>query len=69
MVGPIYGEGHRLSLKFSSRWEPLHAAALTWETELPNLVLESLSIQRAAPSTLFSPSVEAAFTYFAITDD
>jgi hypothetical protein len=68
-IGQSYGEGHRLSLKFSSRWEPLNAAVLEWETSFPNLLLESLSIQRAASSTLFAPYIESALTYYVITDN
>jgi hypothetical protein len=67
-IGPAFGEGHQLSLKFSSRWEPLNVAALDWETRCPNLVLENLSIQRAPGSQLFAPHLEATLSYFVITE-
>jgi hypothetical protein len=67
-VGPAFGEGHRLSLKFSSRWEPLNVAALEWETRCPNLLLETLSIQRALGSQLSAPYLESTLSYFVITE-
>jgi hypothetical protein len=68
-IGPAIGDGRRLSLKFSSRWEPLNAAALDWETRCPNLLLESLSIQRAASQPLSAPHLESALSYFVITEN
>jgi hypothetical protein len=68
-IGPAFGEGHRLSLKFSSRWEPLNVAALEWETRCPNLLLESLSIQRAVGSQLSAPYLESTLSYFVITEN
>ena len=67
-IGPAFGEGHQLSLKFSSRWEPLNVAALDWETRCPNLVLENLSIQRAVGSQLSAPHLESTLSYFVITE-
>jgi hypothetical protein len=68
-IGHTIGEGPRLSLKFSSRWEALNAAALNWEIQCPNLLLESLSLQRAAAQPLFAPHLEAAMSYFVITEN
>jgi hypothetical protein len=68
-IGPAFGEGHRLSLKFSSRWEPLNVAALEWETRCPNLLLENLSIQRAVGSQLSAPHLESTLSYFVITEN
>jgi hypothetical protein len=68
-IGPALGEGHRLSLKFSSRWEPLNVAALDWETRCPNLLLETLSIQRAAGSQLSAPYLESTLSYFVVTEN
>lgn len=68
-IGPAFSEGHRLSLKFSSRWEPLNVAALEWETRCPNLLLETLSIQRAAGSQLSAPYLESTLSYFVVTEN
>jgi hypothetical protein len=68
-IGPSFGEGHLLSLKFSSRWEPLNVAALDWETRCPNLLLETLSIQRAGGSQLSAPYLESTLSYFVITEN
>jgi hypothetical protein len=68
-IGPALGESHQLSLKFSSRWEPLNVAALDWETRCPNLLLESLSIQRAVGSQLSAPYLESTLSYFVITEN
>ena len=68
-IGSSFGEGHQLSLKFSSRWEPLNVGALEWETRCPNLLLESLSIQRAAGSQLSAPYLESTLSYFVITEN
>jgi len=68
-IGQIVEDGHRLSLKFSSRWEPLTAATLEWETDCPNLLLESLSIQRAAGQAVSAAHLESAMSYFIITEN
>jgi hypothetical protein len=69
VIGANLGEGRRLSLKFSSRWETLNAATLEWETRFPNLVLETLSIRRAPESKLSGPYLESALSYFVITEN
>ena len=68
-IGTAVGDGRRLSLKFSSRWEPLNAAALDWETRCPNLLLESLSVQRTASQPLSAPYLESTLSYFVITEN
>ena len=68
-IGQAIGDGHRLSLKFSSRWEPLTAVALDWETHCPNLLLETLSISRAAAAPASEPHLDAALSYFVITEN
>ena len=68
-IGSAFGEGHQLSLRFSSRWEPLNVAALEWETRCPNLLLETLSIQRAGGSQLSAPYLESTLSYFVITEN
>ena len=68
-IGQNIGEGPRLSLKFSSRWEALNAAALNWEIQCPNLLLESLSLERVAAQPLSAPHLEATMSYFVITEN
>jgi hypothetical protein len=68
-IGSSYGIGRRVQLKFFSRWEPLNAAALDWESANPNLVLETLSIDRAPTGTDLSPSLESSFSYFIISEN
>jgi hypothetical protein len=68
-IGQAISDGHRLSLKFSSRWEPLTAAALDWETRCPNLLLETLSISRSAATANSAPYLESALSYFVITEN
>jgi hypothetical protein len=68
-IGQAISDGHRLSLKFSSRWEPLTAAALDWETRCPNLLLETLSISRSPGSQTSAPHLESALSYFVITEN
>jgi hypothetical protein len=68
-IGQAISEGHRLSLKFSSRWEPLTTAALDWETRCPNLVLETLSISRSAGTPTSAPYLESTLSYFVITEN
>jgi hypothetical protein len=68
-IGPNYGEGRRLTLKLSSRWESLNTATVNWETRFPNLVLESLSIDQAPGSALVAPFLQAALSYFVVTEN
>jgi hypothetical protein len=68
-IGQAVGEGHRLALKFSSRWEPLTIAALEWETSCPNLLLETLSISRSGGLQTSAPYLESTFSYFVITEN
>ena len=57
-IGPNYGEGRRLTLKLSSRWESLNTATADWETRFPNLVLESLSIDLVPGSAVSAPYLQ-----------
>jgi len=68
-IGSKYGDGRRVQLKFVSRWEPLNAAALEWESANPNLLLETLSISKATTGTGLGPSLESSFSYFIITEN
>lgn len=68
-IGPSYGAGRRLQLKFFSRWEALNAAALNWESANPNLVLETLSIDKAPTGADLAPSLLSSFSYFIITEN
>jgi hypothetical protein len=68
-IGSAYGDGRRLQLKFVSRWEPLNAAALAWETANPNLVLETLSITKASSGTGLGPTLESSMSYYIITEN
>jgi hypothetical protein len=68
-IGQALEEGHRLSLKFASRWEPLTAAALDWETNCPNLLLETLSISRSAGVQTSQPHLDSALSYFVVTEN
>jgi hypothetical protein len=68
-IGEIMGEGHRLSLKFSSRWEPLNGAALQWEMNFPNIILESYSFRKIPGSKLVAPSIDSTFSYFVVTEN
>jgi len=68
-IGQAVAEVHRLSLKFSSRWEPLATAALGWETSCPNLLLETLSIGRSPGSQTSAPYLESTLSYFVITEN
>jgi hypothetical protein len=68
-IGQAISEGHRLSLKFSSRWEPLATAALGWETSCPNLLLETLSVSRSAGLQTSSHYLESTLSYFVITEN
>ena len=69
LTGQALGDGHRLSLKFASRWEELATAAFDWENSCPNLVLENLSIGRAASSPGSAPYLESSLSYFIITEN
>ena len=69
IIGPNYGEGRRLTLKLSSRWESLNTATADWETRFPNLVLESLSIDLAAGSAVSAPYLQSALSYFVVTEN
>ena len=64
-VGSFFTQCRSLTLKFSARWETLNLAALHWETEAPNLLLESLSIQRATSGN----GLESMLTYSVLTDE
>ena len=68
-IGPNFGEGRRLSLKLSSRWESLNIAAADWETRFPNLILESLSIDPKAGTAVSAPYLESAFSYFVVSEN
>jgi hypothetical protein len=68
-IGQAIDDGHRLSLKFASSWEPLTAVALDWETHCPNLLLETLSISRSAAAPAAQPHLDAALSYFIITEN
>jgi hypothetical protein len=64
-VGSFFTQCRSLTLKFSARWETLNLAALHWETEAPNLLLESLTIQRANSGN----GLESMLTYAVLTDE
>ena len=69
-IGPNFGDGHRLTLKLSSRWEALNTATAEWETRFPNLVLESLSIDLEARLTSVSaPYLKSTLSYFVVTEN
>jgi hypothetical protein len=63
------GEGRRLSLKLSSRWESLNIAAADWETRFPTMILESLSIDLAPGSAVSVPYLQSSLTYFVVTEN
>lgn len=64
-VGSFFTQCRLLTLKFSARWETLNLAALYWETEAPNLLLESLAVQRANSGN----GLESMLTYAVLTDE
>ena len=64
-VGSFFTQCRALTLKFTARWETLNLAALHWETEAPNLLLESLTIQRAGSGN----GLESMLTYAVLTDE
>jgi hypothetical protein len=69
-VPQTLGDGRRLALRFYSRWEPLTLAALNWETQQPNLFLESLTLQKPlSGSGSNSPYLESDLSYFVITEN
>jgi hypothetical protein len=68
-IGTNFGEGRRLSLKLSSRWEALNTATATWETRFPNMVLESLAIDFEAGTVLTPPYLQSALSYFVVTEN
>jgi hypothetical protein len=69
IIGPNYGEGRRLTLKLSSRWESLNIATAQWETRFPNMVLESLSIDVVPGSAVSAPYLQSALSYFIVTEN
>jgi hypothetical protein len=64
-AGSFFARCPLLTLKFSARWETLNMAALQWESEAPNLMLESLIIQRASSGN----GLESMLTYAVLTDE
>jgi hypothetical protein len=68
-IGLNLGEGHRLTLRLSSRWEPLNIAAANWEARFPNLVLESLSMDVEPGSAVSAPYLKSTLLYFVITEN
>jgi len=69
-VQQTFGDGKRLSLRFYSRWEPLTLAALNWETQQPNLFLESLTLQKPQSGSEHDGSyLESDLSYFIITEN
>jgi hypothetical protein len=69
VIGPNYGDGRRLTLKLSSRWETLNTATEEWETRFPNLVLESISIDLVPATALSAPYLQTALSYFVVTEN
>ena len=69
VIGPNLGEGRRLSLKLSSRWESLNTATADWETRFPTMILESLSIDLSAGSAVSVPYLQSALSYFVVTEN
>jgi hypothetical protein len=68
-IGLNFGEGHRLTLRLSSRWEALNTATAEWEALFPNLVLESLSIDLEAGSLVSAPYLKSTLSYFVVTEN
>jgi hypothetical protein len=69
IIGPNLGEGRRLTLKLSSRWESLNTATAWWEAHFPNLVLESMSIDLTPGSAVSRPYLQSALSYFVVTEN
>jgi hypothetical protein len=68
-IGSNYGEGRTMTLNLFSRWEALNNSAAEWEARFPNLVLESLSINLVAGSTVSTPYLQSALVYFVVTEN
>ena len=68
-IGLNFGEGHRLTLRLSSRWEALNTATSEWEARFPNLVLESLSIDLEPGSAVSAPYLKSTLSYFVVTEN
>jgi hypothetical protein len=68
-IGLNLGEGHRLTLRLSSRWEALNVATAEWEARFPNLILESLSIDLEAGSAVSAPYLKSTLSYFVVTEN
>jgi hypothetical protein len=69
VIGANLGEGRRLSLKLSSRWESLNTATAEWETRFPTMILESLSIDLTAGSAVSVPYLQSTLSYFVVTEN
>ena len=69
IIGTSLGEGRRLSLKLSSRWESLNIATADWETRFPTMILESLSIDLTAGSAVSVPYLQSTLSYFVVTEN
>jgi hypothetical protein len=68
-IGLNFGEGHRLTLRTSSRWEALNTATAEWEARFPNLVLESLAIDVEPGSAVAGPYLKSTLSYFVVTEN
>jgi hypothetical protein len=71
-VPQTLGDGKHLALRFYSRWEPLTLAALSWETQQPNLLLESLTLQKAdqrGQQSSSQPYLQSELSYFVIAEN
>jgi hypothetical protein len=69
-VPQTFGDGRRLALRFRSRWEPLTLATLNFESQQPNLFLESLTLQKPQNNAgSNSPYLESDLSYFVITEN
>ena len=69
VIGQNLGQGRRLLLKLSSRWESLNTATADWETRSPTMILESLSIDLAAGSAVSVPYLQSTLSYFVVTEN
>jgi hypothetical protein len=69
VIGQNLGDGRRLSLKLSSRWESLNTATADWETHFPTMILETLSIDLTAGSAVSVPYLQSTLTYFVVTEN
>jgi hypothetical protein len=68
-IGTTLGEGRQLSLKLSSRWEALNTITTQWETQFPNLILQSLSVDLAPGTATAIPYLQTALSYFVVTEN